>query len=78
MGFLEVHFYLHRKYMKRIEELLIGVLLFYLVDRVTRLVSSIVSARRNMNDMETERFRCTVETISMLILFAILWFRLRR
>jgi hypothetical protein len=63
--------------MKRFEELLIGVLLFYIVDRSSRLVSSIVSSRRNMSDIETEKFRCTVETSAMLILFLILWYRLK-
>ena len=63
--------------MKRFEELLVGVLLFYIVDRSSRLVSSIVSSRRNMSDIETEKFRCTVETSAMLILFLILWYRLK-
>lgn len=63
--------------MKRFEELLIGVLLFYIVDRSSRLVSSIVSSRRNMSDMETEKFRCTVETSAMLVLFLVLWYRLK-
>ena len=63
--------------MKRFEELLVGVLLFYIVDRSSRLVSSVVSSRRNMSDMETEKFRCTVETSAMLILFLFLWYRLK-
>jgi hypothetical protein len=63
--------------MKRFEELLVGVLLFYIVDRSSRLVSSIVSSRRNMSDMETEKFRCTVETSAMLVLFLFLWYRLK-
>ena len=63
--------------MKRFEELLVGVLLFYIVDRASRLVSSLVSSRRNMSDMETEKFRCTVETTSMLVLFLFLWYRLK-
>ena len=78
-GLLPNSFYcLYRKYMKRLEELLIGVLLFYIVDRSTRLISSVVSDRRNMSDIETEKFRCTIETFSMLILFAFLWFRLKK
>ena len=64
--------------MKRFEELLVGVLLFYIVDRSSRLVSSVVSSRRNMSDMETEKFRCTVETSAMLVLFLFLWYRLKR
>ena len=64
--------------MKRFEELLVGVLLFYIVDRSSRLVSSIVSSRRNMSDMETEKFRCTIETSAMLVLFLFLWYRLKR
>lgn len=63
--------------MKRFEELLVGVLLFYIVDRSSRLVSSIVSSRRNMSPMETEKFRCTIETFSMLTLFIVLWYRLK-
>ena len=64
--------------MKRFEELLVGVLLFYIVDRASRLVSSVVSVRRNMSEMETEKFRCTVETFTMLAVFLILWYRLKR
>ena len=63
--------------MKRFEELLVGVLLFFIVDRVSRLVSSLVSSQRNMSDMETEKFRCAVETFTMLALFLILWYRLK-
>ena len=64
--------------MKRVEELIIGVLLFYLVDRATRLISSIIARRRNMSDMETEKFRCSVELTTMLIVFAFLWLRLKQ
>ena len=63
--------------MKRFEELLVGVLLFYIVDRSSRLVSSIVSSQRNMSDMETEKFRCTVETTALIVLFLFFWYRLK-
>jgi hypothetical protein len=63
--------------MKRFEELLVGVLLFFIVDRASRLVSALVSSQRNMSDMETEKFRCAVETSAMLVLFLILWYRLK-
>ena len=63
--------------MKRFEELLVGVLLFYIVDRSSRLVSSTVSSRRNMSDIETEKFRCTVEISALLIVFLVLWYRLK-
>jgi hypothetical protein len=64
--------------MKRFEELLVGVLLFFIVDRASRLVSSLVSGQRNMSDMETEKFRTAVETFTMLALFIILWFGLHK
>ena len=64
--------------MKRFEELLIGVLMFYIVDRGSRTISAIVAKRRSMSDMETEKFRCSVETFTMIVLFGILWFRLKR
>lgn len=64
--------------MKRFEELLVGVLLFYIVDRSSRLLSSTVSRRRNMSDIESEKFRCTIEISLLLIVFAVLWYRLKR
>lgn len=64
--------------MKRFEELLVGVLLFFIVDRASRLVSSLVSSQRNMSDMETEKFRCAVETFTMITVFVILWFGLHK
>lgn len=64
--------------MKRFEELLVGVLLFFIVDRASRLVSSLVSSNRNMSDMETEKFRCAVETFTMIAVFVILWFGLHK
>jgi len=64
--------------MKRFEELLVGVLLFYIVDRSSRLVSSTVSSRRNMSDIESEKFRCTIEISALLIVFLFLWYRLKR
>ena len=64
--------------MKRFEELLVGVLLFFIVDRASRLVSSLVSSHRNMSDMETEKFRCAVETFTMIVVFIILWFGLHK
>ncbi len=64
--------------MKRFEELLVGVLLFFIVDRASRLVSSLVSSHRSMSDMETEKFRCAVETFTMIAVFAVLWFGLHK
>jgi hypothetical protein len=64
--------------MKRFEELLVGVLLFFIVDRASRLVSSIMARRRNMSDMETETFRTAIETFTMITVFVILWFGLHK
>ena len=61
--------------MKRFEELLIGVLLFYIVDRGSRALSAYMS---DHDDMQTERFRCTVETTALVTIFVILWLRLKR
>jgi hypothetical protein len=77
--FIIHHFNISKeKEMKRFEELVIGVLLFYLVDRGTRLISSIIADQREMNTMATEKFRCTIETFTMLVLFAFLWLRLKK
>ena len=64
--------------MKRFEELLVGVLLFFIVDRASRLVSALLSGQRNMSDMETEKFRSAVEAFTMVTLFVILWFGLHK
>jgi hypothetical protein len=56
--------------MKRFEELL--------VDRASRLVSSIMARRRDMSDMETETFRTAIETFTMVAVFVILWFGLHK
>ena len=64
--------------MKRFEELLVGVLLFFIVDRASRLVSSIMASQRNMSDMETETFRTAVEAFTMITVFIILWFGLHK
>ena len=64
--------------MKRFEELLVGVLLFFIVDRASRLVSALLAGQRNMSDMETEKFRSAVEAFTMVTLFVILWFGLHK
>ena len=64
--------------MKRFEELLVGVLLFFIVDRASRLVSSIASGKRDMSDMETEKFRSAIEAFTMIVIFVILWFGLHK
>jgi hypothetical protein len=53
-------------------------LLFFIVDRASRLVSSLVSSHRSMSDMETEKFRCAVETFTMIAVFVVLWFGLHK
>ena len=59
------------------EEILLGVLMVYIVDRSARLVSSIVSSRRDMNDLDTEKFRCSIEVTLLITTFAFVWFRLK-
>jgi hypothetical protein len=76
---VHVHFYcLYRKYMKPVDELLAGVLLFFIVDRAARFVSAWVSENRRMDDMTTEKIRSGVETVIMLAVFVFLWNRLKR
>lgn len=64
--------------MKPVEELLAGVLLFFIVDRAARFTSAWVSENRKMDDMQTEKIRSGVETLVMLVVFLILWYRLKR
>jgi hypothetical protein len=64
--------------MKPVEELLAGVLLFFIVDRAARFASAWISETRRMDDMKTEKIRSGVETVIMLMVFVILWSRLKR
>jgi hypothetical protein len=63
--------------MKPVEELLAGVLLFFIVDRAARFMSAWISENRRMDDMTTEKIRSGVETVIMLAVFLILWSRLK-
>ena len=69
---------LYRKYMKPVEELLAGVLLFFIVDRAARFASAWLAETRRMDDMKTEKIRSGIETVIMLVVFLILWYRLKR
>jgi len=65
--------------MKPVEELLAGVLLFFIVDRAARFISaSWLAETRRMDDMKTEKIRSGIETVIMLVVFLILWYRLKR
>jgi cytochrome c1 len=64
--------------MKPVEELLAGVLLFFIVDRASRFISAWLVETRRMDDMKTEKIRSGIETVIMLAVFLILWYRLKR
>ena len=64
--------------MKPVEELLAGVLLFFIVDRAARFISAWLIETRRIDDMKTEKFRSGIETVIMLVVFLILWYRLKR
>jgi cytochrome c1 len=64
--------------MKPVEELLAGVLLFFIVDRAARFISAWLAETHRMDDMKTEKFRSGIETVIMLVVFLILWYRLKR
>jgi hypothetical protein len=64
--------------MKPVEELLAGVLLFFIVDRAARFISAWLAETYRMDDMKTEKFRSGIETVIMLVVFLILWYRLKR
>jgi len=69
---------LYRKYMKPVEEILAGFLLFFIIDRASRFASAWLVETRRMDDMKTEKIRSGIETVIMLAVFLILWYRLKR
>jgi hypothetical protein len=55
--------------MKTAQEIAYGFIIFFIIDRLARLISAQFALRRNMTDLEVERLRCTIELSALFVAF---------
>lgn len=58
--------------MKNAQEIAFGFVIFFMIDRMSRLISSLFAEQRNLTDIQLERVRCSVELFALLIVFLVL------
>jgi len=58
--------------MKSTQEIAFGFLIFFIIDRLSRLVSALVADRRNLSDLQSEKLRCSIELGLLLAAFVLL------
>ena len=58
--------------MKTPQEIAFGFVIFFIIDRVSRLVSAYVADRKNLSELQTEKLRCSVELGLLLAAFTVL------
>jgi len=59
-------------YMKTTQEIAYGFIIFFIIDRLARLISAQISLRGKMTEMETERLRCSIELGALFIAILVL------
>jgi hypothetical protein len=55
--------------MKTAQEIAYGFIIFFIIDRVARLLSAQLAMKKNMSELETERLRCTIELAALFVAF---------
>jgi len=64
--------YSYRNLMKTPQDIAFGFVIFFIIDRLSRLFSALVAERRNLSEIQTEKLRCSVELTGLLVAFTIL------
>lgn len=64
--------YSYSNIMKSTQEIAFGFLIFFIIDRLSRLVSALVADRRNLSDLQSEKLRCSIELGLLLAAFVLL------
>ena len=64
--------YSHGNIMKTPQDIAFGFVIFFIIDRVSRLISAIVADRRELTELQTEKLRCSIEITALLVAFAVL------
>jgi hypothetical protein len=58
--------------MKTPQDIAFGFVIFFIIDRISRLISAIVADRRDLTELQTEKLRCSIELASLIFAFLIL------
>ena len=58
--------------MKTPQDIAFGFVIFFIIDRVSRLISAIVADRRELTELQTEKLRCSIELAALFAAFMIL------
>jgi hypothetical protein len=58
--------------MKTPQDIAFGFVIFFIIDRIARLVSAYVADRRDLSELQTEKLRCSVELGLLIVAFTVL------
>jgi len=58
--------------MKTPQDIAFGFVIFFIIDRVSRLVSAYAADKKNLSELQTEKLRCSVELAALLVAFMVL------
>lgn len=64
--------YSYSNIMKSTQEIAFGFVIFFIIDRLSRLVSAVIADRRNLTELQSEKLRCSIELGLLLTAFVLL------
>ena len=67
-----VGIYSYSNIMKTPQDIAFGFVIFFIIDRLSRLVSAVVADRRDLSELQSEKLRCSVELGLLLAAFVLL------
>lgn len=57
--------------MKSPQDIAFGFIIFFIIDRVSRLISASVADRRDLTELQTEKLRCSIELAALIAAFTL-------
>lgn len=64
--------YSYGNIMKTPQDIAFGFVIFFIIDRISRLASAYAADRKGLSELQTEKLRCSVELGLLLAAFAVL------
>jgi hypothetical protein len=58
--------------MKNARQIAFGFVIFFIIDRMSRLISAIVADKQSLSELQTEKIRCSIEIGTLLVAFWLL------
>jgi hypothetical protein len=53
--------------MQTARQIAYGFIIFFIIDRLSRLISAQWAIKKNMSELETERLRCSIELVALFV-----------